>query len=193
MKRIGLALAAVVVFAVVLHSAIFAALGGYLVQSEPPQKADIILVLGGDWSGNRILRAADLVREGYAPKVLVSGPAGIYGRYESDLEIPFAIQHGYPQAYFEAFENHSHSTMDEASMTISRLRQMGAKNVLLVTSNFHTRRAGKIYRHQAPDLTFDVVSAPDPDFSPSNWWHEREGRKTFLIEWMKTVAEWFGL
>lgn len=193
MKRIALALAAVVVFAVVLHSAIFVALGGYLVQSEPPQKSDVILVLAGDASGSRIIKAAEMVRQGYAPKVLVSGPFGIYGHYESDLEIPFAVQHGYPETYFESFENRAHSTMEEANVVIPRLRQMGAKNVLLVTSDFHTRRAGKIYRHQAPDLTFDVIGAPDPHFTPSSWWHDREGRKTFLIEWMKTVAEWFGL
>ena len=65
--------------------------------------------------------------------------------------------------------------------------------MLLVTSDYHTRRAGKIFRHQAPDMTFDVVSAPDEYFTTDGWWHDREGRKTFLIEWMKTVAEWFGL
>ena len=59
-----------------LHSAILSALGGYLVDAGPPQKADIALVLAGDSSGNRILKAAELVRDGIRSKVLVSGPRG---------------------------------------------------------------------------------------------------------------------
>ncbi len=42
-------------------------LGGYLVYSEPPQSADIILVLAGDFYGSRVLKAAELAKQGYAP------------------------------------------------------------------------------------------------------------------------------
>ena len=42
-------------------------------------------------------------------------------------------------------------------------------------------------------MTFCVViAAPDQYFSPDGWWNNREGRKTFVIEWMKTVAEMVG-
>jgi uncharacterized SAM-binding protein YcdF (DUF218 family) len=193
LKRIALLLAAVIVLALLLHSAIFAALAGYLVNSAGPEKSDTIFVLGGDWSGNRILKAAELVRAGYAPQAIISGPGGIYDHYECDLAIPFAVKRGYPDSYFVHFEHHAHSTGEEAGIAIRRLREMGAHKVLLVTSDYHTRRAGKIFRHQAPDMTFDVVSAPDEYFTTAGWWHDREGRKTFLIEWMKTVAEWLGL
>ncbi len=53
-----------------------AALGGYLVHAGPPVKADMIVVLAGDFSGNRIKVAGDLVRQGFAKQALVSGPAG---------------------------------------------------------------------------------------------------------------------
>ena len=179
--------------ALLFHSTILAALGGYLVKAGPPQKADIALVLGGDFSGNRILKAAELVRQGYVPKVLVSGPAGIYDFFECDLEIPFAVKRGYPESYFEHLEHHAHSTKEEAAVLIPDLRRTGAKSILLVTSDFHTRRAGAIFRTAAPDLTWTIVAAPDPYFTPAAWWRNREARKTFLIEWMKTVAEWFNL
>ncbi len=190
MKRIALALAAVIVFALIFHSAILAALGRYLVSAGPPEKADIVVVLAGDASGNRILKAANLVRQGYAPKVLVSGPAGMYDFSECDLEIPFAVRRGFPESYFLHFENHAHSTQEEAQAVIPELRRLGAKNILLVTSDFHTRRAGRIFRRMAPGLTFHVVAAPDVYFTPGAWWENREGRKTFAIEWMKTLAEW---
>jgi hypothetical protein len=42
-------------------------------------------------------------------------------------------------------------------------------------------------------LEFHVVAAPDRYFSSDGWWKNREGRKTFLVEWEKTVATWFGI
>jgi uncharacterized SAM-binding protein YcdF (DUF218 family) len=168
-------------------------MGDYLVKDAAPQKADIVLVLAGDPSGERIITAGQLVRDGYAPKVLVSGPYGTYGYYECDLAIPFAEKKGFPAAYFTGLPHHANSTKEEAQATIPELRRLGAKTVLLVTSDFHTRRAGKIFRADAPDLTFYVVGAPDDNFSPHGWWHSREGRKVFMFESMKTVAEWVGL
>jgi uncharacterized SAM-binding protein YcdF (DUF218 family) len=193
LKKLGLLLAAALVLAVVFHTAILAALGGYLVKAGPPQKADIVVVLAGDSSGNRIMKGAELVREGYAPKVLVSGPAGNYGFFECDLAIPFAVRHGYPESYFQHFEHEAKSTQTEAAALIPEIRRLGAHSVLLVTSDYHTRRAGGIFRHAAPDLTFYVVAAPDQYFTPDAWWHNREARKTFAFEWIKTVTEWFGM
>lgn len=184
-----LALAGLAGLAAVFHSALLSAFGSYLVQSEAPEKADIALVLGGDFAGNRILKAAEMVRQGYTPRVLVSSPEGVYGHHEAFLEIPFAVKAGYPESYFLAFDHQAHSTAEEAQATIPELRRLGAKKVLLVTSDFHTHRAGRIFRTAAPDLTFIVVAAPDFYFTPQGWWLNREGRKIFAIEWMKTVAE----
>lgn len=192
-RILWLAALGVGILVLALHATILGALGGYLVQASAPEKADVALVLAGDFLGNRILKAAFLVRDGYAPKVMVSGPPGVYGYFESDLAIPFALQHGYPEADFLNFKNPAHSTVEEARAAVPELRRMGVQRVLLVTSNFHTRRSGRIFRAMAPDLIFYVVAADDPYFTPQGWWKNREGRKTFVIEWMKTVAEWVGL
>src|SRR5207237_6224458 len=131
----------------------------------PPQKADSALVLAGDAFGKRILTAAELVRQGYTPRVLVSGPGGAYDFHECELAIAFAVKRGYPESYFLHFEHDARSTEEEARATVPELRRLGASRVLLVTTDFHTRRAGKIFRSAAPDMTFDVVAAPDRDFS----------------------------
>lgn len=193
MKKFALVLAAAVLLAAVFHTAILTALGSYLVKAGPPQKADIVIVLAGDASGHRILKAAQLVREGYASKVVVSGPEGQYDYAECDLAIPFAVKRGYPESYFLHFENRAHSTKEESEALVPELRRLGAKSVLLVTSDYHTRRASKIFRKAGPDLTFYPVAADAPYFSPAGWWKNREGQKLFAIEWMKTVAEWFGV
>ena len=185
-----LALAAIVV---IFHPQILGALGGYLVQEDAPQKADAAVVLAGDGWGNRILTAAQLERDGYVPKVLVSGPDGAYGLYESDLAIPFAVKHGYPESYFAAVKNEARSTRAEAVALLPEIRREGIRRLLLVTSNYHTRRAARIFREVAPDLTIVVVGAPDRNFTPQGWWRNREAQKTFVTEWEKTIAGWLGI
>ncbi len=188
-----LVLGLLLLLAIVFRAPILTGLARYLDQSGPPQPADAVLVLAGDASGNRILKGAELVREGFAPRVVVSGPEGNYGYYECDLAIPFAVQAGYPENYFVPFPNHALSTEEEAAAAAVELRSLGAHRVLLVTSLYHTRRAGADFRAAAPDLNFFVVSAPDKYFTPAGWWHNRQARKTFLMEWLKTAATWLHL
>ena len=168
-------------------------MGAYLVQAGPPQKADAALVLAGDGWGYRTLTAAQLARDGFVPKVLVSGPDGAYGYHDCDLAIPFAVKHGYPESYFVHMEHSARSTVAEAQALLPVIRRMGIQRLIIVTSNFHTRRAGAIFRKLAPDLTILVVAAPDKYFTADGWWHNREGQKIFVMESEKTVANWLGL
>jgi len=169
------------------------ALGSLLVRDETPARADMAVVLAGDYSGNRILRAAELVKQGYAPSVLVSGPNMLYGLHECDLEIPFAVKRGYPASWFIPEPNEARSTREEAGTILADLRRRGVHRFLLVTSDYHTARAARVYRSVARDFDVRVVAAPDLYFSANGWWRNREGRKIFLVEWMKTVANALGM
>jgi len=189
----ALVLVCLVLLGLIFHNALLAGLGSYLVKDQAPEKADIALVLAGDSEGNRILTAAQLVRREYVPKALVSGPGGFYGYHECDLAIPFAVKAGYPESYFLHFENEARSTKEEAHDAVARLRQMGVHKVLLITSDYHTRRAGGIFRAAAPDLQFVVVAAPDKYFTAAGWWHSRNGQKVAFTEWVKTVTSVFGI
>ena len=197
MKRIlratALTLAVAAVLLLLFHAAILDGLGNFLVHASAPQKADIIVVLAGDGFGHRVLTAGDLVKQGYAPVALVSGPDGNYGNHECDLAIPYAVRAGDPESYFVHFEHHGRSTVEESQAIVKELHRRGVKRVLLVTSNYHTRRAGAIFRRGAPDIDFIVVSAPDEFFDPDNWWKSREASKILLLEWTKTIADWLRL
>jgi len=165
-------------------------LGAMLNDSEPPQKADMIVVIGGDSRGSRILTAAELVRDGYAPKVFVSGVDEIYGHHESELAIDFAVQHGYPRDEFIAFHYPVLSTVDEARADVRELRRLGVHKYLLVTSVYHTARASRIFRREGPDLDVHPVSAPERYWQNGEWWKDREGRKLWLNETIKTIADY---
>jgi len=170
------------------------AFGYGLIRDEGPARADIAVVPGGDSYGHRILRAGELVRQGYVPAVLVSGPPGFYGQHECDLEIPFAVRHGDPAQWFIPFPNEGLSTHEEAAAVIAELRRRQVHSFLLVTSTYHTARAARIYRsllHGSPTLR--TVSAPDEFFRPDSWWLTRETRKITLTEWLKSFAALFGM
>jgi uncharacterized SAM-binding protein YcdF (DUF218 family) len=164
-------------------------LGAVLNAGEPPRKADLIVVIGGDVRGSRILTGAELVREGYAPKVLVSGGGDFYGFHESDLAIDFAVQHGYPRDIFIPFRYAALSTANEAQEDIQELRRLGVHKYLLVTSIYHTARAGRTFRREGPDLEVHPISAPERYWHNGEWWQDREGRKLWLEEAVKTIAD----
>jgi uncharacterized SAM-binding protein YcdF (DUF218 family) len=173
-----------------------AGLGRALVHDDGPAKADIAVVLAGDPYGHRILKGGELVREGYVPAVLVSGPAGAYGFYESDLAIAFAVRNGFPADWFLAFPNKSLSTREEAVDILKELRRRNVKSVLLVTSNYHSARARRIFlateRASGGGPEMRTVIASDEFFHANSWWLTRQGQKIAFIEWSKTVATVFG-
>ena len=168
-------------------------LGSFLVRADKPFPADVAVVLAGDYKGGRVLKGAEMVRDAFAPLAIVSGPELIYGYHESDLAISFAVKQGFVEQQFFPFRHQASSTADEARSMLVELQRRSVRSALIVTSNFHTRRAGLIWRRTAPDLRIGVVSAPHPDFAPDAWWKSRQGRKCFLIEWQKLLADWLGI
>jgi uncharacterized SAM-binding protein YcdF (DUF218 family) len=179
----------------VFRTTVLTTAGAFLVKEDGPRKTDAIVVLGGDEFGTRAVKGAELAQAGYAPYVLVSAPTALLGN-ESDATIEYAKRKGFSAALFRPTvlpPDAAESTRTEATYLGNYLKKNGVRSILLVTSNFHTRRAGNLWRHANPWLNIAVVAAPDKYFTPETWWKSRGGKKTFLLEWMKTVNTWAGM
>lgn len=168
-----------------------------LVRDDGPAKADVVVVLAGDFTGARILKGASLIRVGDAPSVIVDGPAGFFGVHECDLAIDYAVREGNPRDWFIPLPMKALSTKEEAVVVMDELVRRHSGSFLLVTSSYHTARAARIFgaeqRKRGTAVGMRVVAAPDRYFQPESWWRNREGQKTVFIEWSKTLAEVLGI
>lgn len=158
--------------------------GNWWKVEDRPEKADAILMLGDDdFAGDRATRASELYHEGLAPVVVASGRmlrpyAGIAELEERDLEA-----RGVPADAIVRLPQRAENTRDEAGALRSLVTGRHWKQILLVTSNYHTRRAGYIFRKVFPsNVSVMVVAARDFNFDPDHWWETRQGRKIFFLE-----------
>lgn len=136
------------------------------------------------------MRGAELGRQGYAPVVIASNGGERYDQTESSLMIEYAVHRGYEPNLFVEAKWEAHSTFEEAQKAVALLRNRGAHRILVVTTFWHTARAGRIFRRIAPDLDFYFVGAQDDHWRNGDWWKDREGKKEFLVEILKTIADY---
>lgn len=167
--------------------------GEYLVANETPVQADAVVVLAGDYYGNRIHTAAELVKQGFAPKVYVSGPGPFYGMNEGAMAVAFVVKEGYPAGWFRVVENHADSTLEEVGVLWPALERDQVRRLLVVTSTYHSKRSLRVWRRVAKAAEIHMIASPDKHFQASKWWETRPSRKIFLLEWVKTLADWLGI
>jgi uncharacterized SAM-binding protein YcdF (DUF218 family) len=154
------------------------------VVDEPAAHADAIVVLGDDnFYADRATRATELYRQGVAGIVVASGRrlrpnAGVSELMEHDL-----VERGVPKEKILRFAHDADSTSDEA-VALARLAEAHKwKSVVVVTSNYHTRRARYIFQRVFPaGIAVSVASARDGDFDAQRWWEKRESTKLFARE-----------
>ncbi len=163
------------------------------VVDEPAAHADAIIVLGDDnFYADRATRAAELYRQGVAGIVVGSGRrlrpnAGISELMEHDL-----VERGVPKEKIIRFVHDAESTSDEGNALVHLAGSHKWKSVVVVTSNYHTRRARYILQKEfPPSIAVSIASARDGDFDPQRWWEKRRSVKLFIQELVgMCVAIW---
>lgn len=150
----------------------------------PAAHADALLLLGDDnFYADRATHAAELIRHGVAPVVVASGRrlrpgAGVVELQEHDL-----IERGVPKDKIIRFPHDAASTLEEAVALARLCSERHFRSAIVVTSNYHARRAryifGKVF---PPTIAVSVAGAPDGDFDPDHWWEKRKSQELFVHE-----------
>jgi uncharacterized SAM-binding protein YcdF (DUF218 family) len=160
------------------------------------QHADAIVVLAG--APERVLYAADLYREGYAPRVLLSRPAPdvrepLYARFgiklprEEETSMHILTVSGVPADRVELFGAGSKSTVEEIETLRARYVAQPLR-LLFVTSPLHVRRAGMIARDVlgGTKIIFAIVATPY-ERVPRHWWTDQDTARNVVLEVTKTL------
>jgi uncharacterized SAM-binding protein YcdF (DUF218 family) len=162
----------------------------FLILSEPPQHADLILVLAGDFYGGRVFRAAQLAGDGYAPVVLISGTP-YQGRSEGYWAIEYLSKHGHSESFYAVVAHEAKSTVDEAVAVCPELKRRAAKRVLLATSAYHSRRADIVFRMFCPGIDYISTPGDDPHYDPARYRTDPGSEALFKSEWRKIFGTIF--
>ena len=176
------------VLAVVGLITLLASSGRFLVVDRP-RKSDVILVLAGE-TDNRPARGLQLLDQGYASRLVLDVPANARVYYWTQTELAEKYVEGLPQApAITICPIYGLSTKEEARDANRCLEAMGSSRVLLVTSDYHTRRALSIFVREAPHHHYSIAAALDPREFGTQWWKHREWAKVNFEEWMR-LAWW---
>jgi uncharacterized SAM-binding protein YcdF (DUF218 family) len=160
--------------------------GSFLVINDP-HPADLILILGGGDQDLRYWNGVRLMQEGYAHHLIldVFEKGVTFGNSDIDLARDFVNRTSPGQSTVCPLPENS--TYDEARYIEPCLVASEAKSILVVTSEYHTRRAREILQDRLPQYQFSFYAAPDPYFFGTRWWTNRQWAKTTLSEWERYV------
>ena len=160
---------------------ILTGMGEYLKVTTPLQKADLIVALGG--SKERRKDAIELLRKGFAPRIMFTGydvekrDYQCEGVAEEETLLP-------PMA--------SYTTYDDAHVVLKATEENGFRSVIIVTSPYHLRRAGFIFRKvfKGKDIKLMFYASRIKAFQMDRWWNSYIGRKLVLKEYLGLVYYW---
>jgi len=182
------------VSAYLLHPLYLTAIGNALVTEDLLQKSDAILVLAGDnRHGDRVNHAVRLFKANYAPLLVLSGTPIGWRTHQADIMRRQAEELGVPAGQILTVAHGSDSTKEEAAAIVPVLRARQVHSIILVSSNFHTARAKRVFRKAVDPGEVRILVSPvrEESFNPEGWWTRRRDAKVFLIEAIKTV--WYEL
>jgi len=160
---------------------------GYFLEapSQQPGKADLIVALGGD-NGSRVLKTAELFKEGFSSNVLLTGMEGSHAEtlsYYLNWRTRILVDRGVPENVL-IFDERSTNSWEEAVNTLRLMREKNWQRVLVVSDPPHLRRLdwawGKVFEGSGKE--YRLIAAPLEDWDPGRWWQNENSARFVVME-----------
>jgi uncharacterized SAM-binding protein YcdF (DUF218 family) len=176
--------------------------GDILIADDPvPPRVNAAIVLQGSIAAEkiRIAGAMNLLQRGVADKAVLSVPRESYWGQSIPPVARSYLERNYGVDLASRFEfcempGGLDSTLQEAEALSSCIRGYHWQSIVIVTSTYHTRRAGMLWRRitrHDPNLHVFVEGVADPEFRQP-WWRHRQSAKIWVLESSKLVWTIFG-
>jgi hypothetical protein len=183
----------------IAHRPLLRAAGWALVASDELHRADVIVVSSGA-DGAGVLEAADLLRKGIAGRIAVfSDPPDQIDRefirrgapYYNAAAVELWQLHALGVTSAEVIPRGAAGTHDESSILPQWCTDRGYHTVVLVSTTDHSRRIRRVMRRalQGHPTRVIVVYSRYSQFNPDDWWSDRSGVRTELIELEKLLLD----
>lgn len=192
MKKLRTVLIVLIALALFLFST-----SGHFLIINRPQHADAIVVLAGE-TDRRPALGLQLLQQGYAPRMILDVPANAKIYDETMLQIAQQYVRELPQPQAQSViicPIYGLSTKAESQDVSQCLKTLGVHSILVVTSDYHTRRALSTFHHELPGTQISVAAATDPQEFGGAWWKHRQWAKLNFDEclrlvWWQAVDRW---
>lgn len=166
-----------------------------------PSHADAVVALQGSIAAEkaRIAGTMELLQRDMAGRALLSVPKESYwGQSIPPVARAYLERTFGPLAArvdFCEIGAGVNSTAEEAEAIMTCVQQHGWHTIVIMTSDYHTRRAGILWRRMVRRrdraISVSIESVADPDFQQP-WWRHRQSAKIFLSELLKLAWTAFG-
>jgi uncharacterized SAM-binding protein YcdF (DUF218 family) len=171
--------------------------GNFLITADAIEPSDAVYALGGS-PLERGAEAAHLLRAGMAPVAYCTGlnvPASLQAEglliTEAEQTRKVALKAGAHPAQVELLVVGT-STWEESEAILLHARQQGYKSIILVSTEFHLRRVGRVFRKRFAREGVDVRlhAAPSVAYNSERWWESEEGLLMVNNEYVKLLYYW---
>jgi len=189
--------------AVIFAALIVVNLEPLLMVNAPLQVAEHAIVLDGN--NARLLRAKELLDAGLVRDIWISNgePAhpdaiekiveelGYHAPDRTEIKRQILEKVGVPTDKIVFFGHGSLTTRDEAKSLHDAVGNQPAK-LVLVTTNYHSRRAQAIFQQALPKADIQVT-CQEGCVAPARWWKDPAVTAQFVLEFVKQIYFRLGL
>ncbi len=177
-----------------LRLPILRATGAMLIAEDVRVPCDAVYILGGSPLERGTL-GGELLVQGLSPVVYCTGsmiPTTLLTlgltHTEADLSRIAAMRAGADSARVIALREGT-STFEEAEVIIAHAELHGHKDIGIISTEFHSRRVGRVFRKRAKNtgLLVHVFIASSLRYDSERWWESEEGMMMVNNEYVKLL------
>jgi uncharacterized SAM-binding protein YcdF (DUF218 family) len=191
--------------AVAVWAAVAPLLADALIAERPIEKADAIVILSGAADHKQRARGGAIAfRQGIARKVILTNDDQRGAWDDVEKGNPYFIERaaaelqnlGVPAEAIEKLPGKVHGTSEEADLIMRVAIERGYRSLLIVTSDFHSRRALWTFEQAAKrdgtGITIGLMRSPASANYPGSrtWWLSPRGWRSVGAEYVKFAYYW---